>query len=86
MNYLEFPDGSLFWQQTTYLRGIMKSTTEIQLSDNVIQAGAKKLLDELGHEMPGLWDLWDLKERNIEDAVVAIWQEMNRASEKRRDA
>ncbi|MBE9809504.1 hypothetical protein GVI05_19525 [Escherichia coli] len=20
MNYLEFPDGSLFWQQTTYLR------------------------------------------------------------------
>lgn len=30
----------------------MKSTTEIQLSENVIQAGAKKLLDELGHEMP----------------------------------
>ncbi|HHH8045442.1 TPA: hypothetical protein ACP2TM_001905 [Escherichia coli] len=42
MNYLEFPDGSLFWQQATYLRGIMKSTTEIQLSENVIQAGAKK--------------------------------------------
>lgn len=26
MNYLEFPDGSLFWQQTTYLRGINMSS------------------------------------------------------------
>lgn len=24
MNYLEFPDGSLFWQQTTYLRRDME--------------------------------------------------------------
>ena len=62
----------------------MKSETDIQLSEVVIQAGAKKLLDELGHEMPRLWDLWDLKERNIEDAVVAIWQEMHRASGKQR--
>lgn len=64
----------------------MKPATNIQISENVIQAGAKKLLDELGHEMPGLWDLWDLKERNIEDAVVAIWHEMHRASEKRQAA
>ncbi len=28
MNYLEFPDGSLFWQQTTYLRWYMEEEFE----------------------------------------------------------
>lgn len=41
----------------------MKTATDAQLNEEVIQAGARKLLDELGHEMPGLWDLWELREK-----------------------
>lgn len=46
MNYLEFPDGSLFWQQTTYLRGINMSS--IRLTTRMKEEIARNALIKSG--------------------------------------
>lgn len=61
----------------------MNAVTNENLTEAAIQAGANMLLEQLGNEMPGLWDLWDLKERHIEDAVTAVWQSIYREINKK---
>ncbi len=46
MNYLEFPDGSLFWQQSTYLRGINMSS--IRLTTRMKEEIARNALIKSG--------------------------------------
>lgn len=55
MNYLEFPDGSLFWQQTTYLRGINMSSIRLttRMKEEIARIEAEDFNDCYDH-----WMIW----------------------------
>ncbi|EPA7301008.1 hypothetical protein ACQ43C_000474 [Escherichia coli O9,30:H25] len=84
MNYLEFPDGSLFWQQTTYLRLDMERKFEIWLDSGANIHSCKKTvvtLDDLGLS-ENEWNEMDQdeKDENMRDVAFETldwgWKEI----------